>query len=92
MSGKSKDMSQIKQLLRMHQQKQGIKSIARTLCMSKNTVKSYLRKIEQVEFPVRELLKLDDPVLYSKFHPGNPSYKEVSYEYLKSNISYQGIR
>ena len=38
-------MSQIKQLLLMHQQGCSIKKITRTLGMSKNTVKGYLRKL-----------------------------------------------
>ncbi|WP_139276172.1 LuxR C-terminal-related transcriptional regulator, partial [Sinomicrobium oceani] len=37
-------MSQVKQILRMHQQGKGIKTIARTLSISKNTVKGYVRK------------------------------------------------
>ncbi|PIG97905.1 hypothetical protein CS542_06615 [Pedobacter sp. IW39] len=44
MAGKAKAMSQIKQL-RLHQQGDSIKSIARILGISKNTVKSYLIKL-----------------------------------------------
>ncbi|WP_244294536.1 helix-turn-helix domain-containing protein [Sphingobacterium siyangense] len=38
-------MSQIKQLIRLYQSGSGIKTIARILGMSKNTVKSYLKKM-----------------------------------------------
>ena len=42
MAGKPKPMSQIKQLLQSHERGKGIKSIARSLGISKNTVKTYL--------------------------------------------------
>ncbi|MEO6687075.1 MAG: helix-turn-helix domain-containing protein [Dyadobacter sp.] len=46
MAGKPRPMSQIKQLLRLHSQGYSMKAIARTLGISKNTVKSYLSKLE----------------------------------------------
>ena len=39
-------MSQIKQLILLHKQGKGRKTIARLLGMSKNTVKSYLTKVD----------------------------------------------
>ena len=61
-------MSQIKQLLRLHTQGYSIKAIARTLKISKNTVKSYLHKLQMPSMDPDELLKLEDPVLETKFH------------------------
>ena len=64
MAGKPKCMSQIKQLLLMHHQGLGIKAIARALDMSKNTVKSYLGKLELIvssascPMDIEQLLKL----------------------------------
>ena len=46
MAGKPKSMSQIKQLLLLHQQGKGLKTIARILGMSKNTVRSYVEKLQ----------------------------------------------
>jgi transposase len=86
MAGKPKSMSQIKQLLRMYDLGHSKKGIARDLNMSKNTVKSYIEKVELSKFDIKELLKLDDPVLESKFHPGNPAYKDNRYELLKSKF------
>ena len=40
MAGKSRPMSQIKQLIRLKQQGYAIKAIARCLSLSKNTVKT----------------------------------------------------
>ena len=88
MAGKPKPMSQIKQLLQLHQQGKGKKEIARILGISKNTVKSYLRKIEESSLNINELLKLDDPLMEGKFHAGNPSYKEDRYEHFKTNVNY----
>jgi len=88
MAGKAKAMSQIKQLLRLHKQGNSIKSIARHLGISKNTVKSYLIKLATGKLPVSELLELEDPVLESKFHAGNPAYKDPRFEHLSTQLDY----
>lgn len=48
MAGKPKRMSQIKQLIRLYQGGSGIKTIARILGMSKNTVRSFDRACRYV--------------------------------------------
>ena len=88
MAGKAKAMSQIKQLLRLHKQGNSIKSMARNLGISKNTVKSYLIKLASGTLPLSELLELDDPVLESKFHAGNPAYKDPRFEHLTTSLEY----
>lgn len=92
MAGTPKPMSQIKQLLILNRQGKGIKTIARTLGMSKNTVKTYLFKLDKLlsgngnKQTLDALLSLDEPELYPLFHPGNPSYKDPRYEYFKDNL------
>ena len=81
-------MSQIKQLLRQHKQGTGVKSIARNLGISKNTVKSYLAKLPDIKMDIDELLLLEDPELEIKFHAGNPAYKDERFEHLKSHFDY----
>ncbi|WP_242691677.1 IS21 family transposase [Desertivirga arenae] len=81
-------MSQIKQLLRLHLQGSSIKAIARTLSISKNTVKSYLAKLASASLNAEELLILEDPVLESRFHSGNPAYKDPRYVHFKGNLEY----
>lgn len=87
-------MSQIKQLLLLHQQGKGKKMIARTVGMSKNTVKSYLDKLQLLTSAVEDkytlagLVKLENPVLEAKFHPGNPAYKDDRYDHFKSNVDF----
>ena len=88
MAGKPKQMSQIKQLLQLHKQEKGRKEIARILGVSKNTVKVYLEKLSMLKLSTDELLLLDDPVLETKFHPGNPAYSDERFEQLKSKLDY----
>lgn len=88
MAGKAKPMSQVKQILLLHQQGKGKKSIARSLGISKNTVKSYLAKAASLQLEIPALLALEDPVLEAKFHAGNPAYKEERFEHLKSRLDY----
>lgn len=96
MAGKTKDMSQIKQLLLLHQQGKGIKAIARTLGMSKNTLKRYLQKLSDLGSDTSEgltvegLVQLDNPLLEAKLHAGNPAYKqeEARYAELQERMPY----
>jgi len=88
MAGKPKSMSQIKQLLQLQKQGKPKKEIARILGISKNTVKSYLRKVEDNALDIDQLIKLENPILEAKFHVGNPSYKEDRYEHFKANVDY----
>lgn len=88
MAGKPRPMSQINQLLRLHSQGYSIKAIARTLGISKNTVKSYLSKLESVDIKPQELLQLEDYALENKFHAGNLAYKDLRYVHLKGKLDY----
>jgi transposase len=88
MAGKPKHMSQIKQLIQLHQQGKGIKFIARSLGISKNTVRSYLAKMALSPLSFESMLALDNPILEGKFHAGNPAYKDERFEYLKANLEY----
>jgi len=88
MAGKPKPMSQIKQLLQLHQQGKGIKFIARSLGMSKNTVKAYLAKTAALPDGIESLLALADPVLQARYHAGSPAYKDERFEYVKSHFDY----
>lgn len=94
MAGKPKSMSQIKQLLLLHKQGKGRKTIARTLRISKNTVRSYLDKLHDITsnrkhpITIAELVKLENPVLEAKFHAGNPAYKDDRYEHFKAQVAF----
>jgi len=90
MAAKTKPMSQIKQLLQLHLQKQSIRFIARSLSLSRNTVKNYLYKASNFTVSIVDLMELSDPALEAMFHAGSPAYKEDKkrYDYFKSRIDY----
>ena len=88
MTGKPKPMSQIKQLLQLHQQGKNKKFIARSLGISKNTVKAYLAKLALSPLNIQSLLSLDDPILEAKFHTGNSAYKDERFDHFKANLDY----
>jgi len=88
MAGKPRPMSQIKQLLQLHEQGKSIKFIARSLGISKNTVKVYLSKLSLSPLDTKALLALDDPIMEAKFHAGNPAYKDVRFEHFKGKLDY----
>ena len=85
---KPRPMSQIKQLLQLHEQGKGIKFIARSLGISKNTVKAYLAKVTLSPLDIQSLLALDDPIMEARFHAGNPAYKDERFEHLKANLDF----
>ncbi|GEM66508.1 hypothetical protein SMI01S_01140 [Sphingobacterium mizutaii NBRC 14946 = DSM 11724] len=82
MAGKSRPMSQIKQLIRLHRENYPIKTIARHLSISKNTVKSYLKKVTDLNLSLERILELEDPVLERMLRSGNPAYRDERFEYL----------
>jgi transposase len=95
MAGKVKRMNQIKQLLIMHRDGLGVKTIARALSMSKNTVKVYLEKVrillslECEPYSIASLISLEDYRLEQVFHAGNPAYKDdCRYEYIMTQMEY----
>lgn len=88
MAGKPKRMGQIKQLIRLHMQGHGKKTIARELGMSKNTVKAYIRKIQDSPLSPESLLALAESVLEARLFAGSPSYKEQQYDSIANNLDY----
>jgi transposase len=88
MAGKPVRMSQIKQLLLLHRQGKAKKEIARILGLSKNTVKAYLQKLPGCKQSLNELLSLEDAVLETTFHAGNPAYSDDRFEYFKQHLDY----
>ena len=89
MAGKITPMSKIKQLLQLHRQGKSKKYIARSLAMSKNTVKVYLEKLKNSKRDINDLLKLEEPELEAWFHSGNPSYKtDERYAHFAGKLDY----
>lgn len=88
MAGKPKRMSLVKQLLRMHHQGKGHKTIARALGVSKNTVKNYVVKVKVGRIPIEALLSLEDPELEAALLSGNPAYRDTRYQPLKDKLDH----
>lgn len=88
MAAKPKPMSQIKQLLRLHGRGAGKKHIARSLQISRNTVKSYLCKLAEAGWSTDELLELDDHELERRFHSGSPAYKDDRFADFAERVDY----
>jgi len=88
MAGKPKRMSLVKQLLRMHSSGKGIKTIARDLEISKNTVRSYVRRVAISRISISSLLSLEEPELEAALLAGNPAYRDPRYEPLKNRLDY----
>lgn len=88
MAGKSRLMSQIKQFIRLHREDYPIKTIARHLSISKNTVKSYLKKLSDLNLSLERILEKEDPVLEWMLRSGNSAYWDERFEYLKERLPY----
>lgn len=74
MAGKSIPMSQIKQLLRSHREDYPIKTIVGHLSISKNTLKSYLKKLTDLNLSLKRIFELEGPVLELMLRSANPAY------------------
>jgi transposase len=88
MSGTVTRMSRIKQLLLMHRQGVSNRGIAQELCLDKETVNTYVRKVKAHSFSVDDLVALDDPILEGKFTAGTAAYTEKRFETFKEQLSY----
>lgn len=69
MANKSISMSKVRQIMKLHVQGMGKKRIAQRLCVSKNTVKTYIEALHKLLTPWSELEKLSDFELNQRLHP-----------------------
>ena len=86
MAGKTTSMSQIKQILLLLKAGKGVKTISSITGIARYTVKSYRDKVKLLSTDIDGLLKLEDPILESRFHAGNPAYSDNRFEVLKTLI------
>jgi len=86
MSGKTKAMSTIKQLLQLHESGASNRQIAKTLGLDKSTVNSYVGKLKLGGMQIKELLELDDPVLEGKFSAGTAAYTDKRFDDFKDML------
>ena len=88
MAGKEKDMSKVKQMLRLHQNGVSNRQIAAELSINKETANRYIKRAKRDHLPISELLKLEDPVLQHRMTGGNPAYVDNRFEELKERLPY----
>lgn len=86
MSGKITPMSKIKQLIRLWAQGREKRYIARTLEMSRNTVKGYITKLTQGNWDTSVLLKMEDEELRAFIDAGNAAYSDNRFDHLKDHL------
>ncbi len=72
MAGKTKDMSQIKQLLLLKKEGVSNRKAAEIVGINKETANNYVRKALADRLGIDGLLKLDDPCLSIASKGGNP--------------------
>lgn len=86
----STTMNQVKQIYQLHQQGVAIKRIAAILHISKNTVKGYLRRINEMSIDVSEVLAIDNPILEEQLKPVSSQEKINYQEFLLRAEYYAG--
>lgn len=81
-------MSIIKQVLIRLSQGESIRSIAKALHISKNTVSRYKAIFEADSMGLKDLVSLEDTVLNHRFNGGNPAYCDDRMEVMKELLPY----
>lgn len=88
MAGKTKDMSQIKQILLLKKQNVSNRKIAGIVGMNKETVNNYVNKAKADTLSLDELLALEDAVLEHRMKGGNAAYTDSRFEKFKEMLPY----
>ena len=88
MAGKTKEMSQIKQMLLLKKQGVSNRKIATAVGMNKETVNNYMKKVNADPLSIDELLELEDPELEYRLKGGNPAYTDERFEKFKELLPY----
>lgn len=88
MAGKTKEMSQIKQLLLLKKEGVSNRKAADIVGINKETANNYVRKALADELGIDGLLKLDVPVLEHRLKGGNPAYTDKRFEVFKELLPY----
>ena len=86
MAGKCKEMSKIKQVLRLHKDGMSNRRIGRELGLYKDTVNKYVKMAEADPLGLDKLLEMDDPVLEWHLTGGNPAYSDERFQRLQTRL------
>lgn len=88
MAGKTKEMSQNKQLLLLKKEGASNRKAANIVGINKETANNYVRKALADELGIDGLLKLEVPVLEHRLKGGNPAYTDKRFEVFKELLLY----
>ena len=80
MAGNTVDMSKIKQVIQLSETGISNRRIAKELDIDKETVNNYVNFFRSDTLSLKELLKMEDPELKSRFRAGNPAYTDVRHQ------------
>jgi len=87
MAGKLLNMSKVKQIIRLKENGIGLRTISRSLGVSRNTIKKYLQQIEANGYLIKDLLSKEDEELELLF--SNPDQtSQARYEDLQKMFPY----
>ena len=86
MAGKCKEMSKIKQVIRLHADGISNREIGRQLDLYKGTVNKYVKLIDADPIGVNKLLELSDPELEKRLCGGNPAYSDHRFIELQKRM------
>lgn len=88
MTGKTKEMNKIKQVLIMHKNRVSNRRIAKVVGMNKETVNNYVKKAEALGASLDELIGLDEPELERRLVSGNAAYSDPRFDVLSEMLPY----
>ena len=80
MAGNTVDMSKIKQVIQLSENGISNRRIAIDLGIDKETVNNYVNFFRSDTLSLKELLKMEDPELKSRFKTGNPAYTDIRHQ------------
>lgn len=89
MAGKTLNMSKVKQIIRLRENGVALQTIARSVGISRNTVKKYLRLIEVKGYTNLELLGMEDVAL-ERFLTGSDEVSQARHQALEKMFPYIG--
>lgn len=97
MAGKLLNMSKVKQIIRLKENGVGIRTISRSLEISRNTVKKYVQQIEVRGYSSKELLAMDNEALEGLFSAPDQTSQarhedlEKMFPYIEKELKRTGV-
>lgn len=97
MAGKLLNMSKVKQIIRLKENGIGLRTISRSLGVSRNTVRKYLQQIETKGYSIKDLLAKESDELEQLFSTADQTSQaryedlEKMFPYIKKELKRTGV-